>query len=89
MAMLENDWMQALQGEFHKPYYKELYQFVRNEYNTTVVFPPADDIFNAFHLTPLHEVKVVIIGQDPYHNVGRPMVCVFLWSRMWIFPRLW
>ena len=71
MAMLENDWMQALQGEFHKPYYKELYQFVRNEYNTTVVFPPADDIFNAFHLTPLHEVKVVIIGQDPYHNVGQ------------------
>lgn len=69
--MLENDWMQALQGEFHKPYYKELYQFVRNEYNTTVVFPPADDIFNAFHLTPLHEVKVVIIGQDPYHNVGQ------------------
>ena len=71
MSMLENDWMQALQGEFHKPYYKELYQFVRNEYNTTVVFPPADDIFNAFHLTPLHEVKVVIIGQDPYHNVGQ------------------
>ena len=71
MAMLENDWIQALQGEFHKPYYKELYQFVRNEYNTTVVFPPADDIFNAFHLTPLHEVKVVIIGQDPYHNVGQ------------------
>ena len=71
MAMLENDWMQALQGEFHKPYYKELYQFVRNEYNTTVVFPPADDIFNAFHLTPLHKVKVVILGQDPYHNVGQ------------------
>lgn len=71
MAMIDNDWLTVLGDEFKKPYYKELYQFVLSEYNTTQVFPPADDIFNAFHLTPLSEVKVVIIGQDPYHNVGQ------------------
>ena len=71
MAMINNDWLAELDVEFHKPYYKELYDFVLNEYNTTQVFPPADDIFNAFHLTPLSKVKVVIIGQDPYHNVGQ------------------
>ena len=71
MSMIDNDWLAVLGGEFRKPYYKELYQFVKTEYNTTQVFPPADDIFNAFHLTPLNEVKVVIIGQDPYHNVGQ------------------
>lgn len=71
MAMITNDWLTELEPEFHKPYYKDLYQFVLHEYNTSQVFPPADDIFNAFHLTPLSQVKVVIIGQDPYHNVGQ------------------
>ena len=71
MGMIENDWLQELEPEFHKPYYKELYKFVRAEYSSTQIFPPADDIFNAFHLTPLSEVKVVILGQDPYHNVGQ------------------
>lgn len=71
MAMISNDWLTELSPEFHKPYYKELYQFVLQEYNTTQVFPPSEDIFNAFHLAPLSEVKAVIIGQDPYHNVGQ------------------
>ena len=71
MAMITNDWLTALGGEFHKPYYRQLFEFVKNEYNTTVVFPPADDILNAFHLTPLSKVKVVILGQDPYHNNGQ------------------
>lgn len=71
MSMINNDWLKVLGEEFRKPYYKELYEFVKNEYNTTQVFPPSEDIFNAFHLTPLSEVKVVIIGQDPYHNVGQ------------------
>ncbi len=71
MAMIENDWLTALTTEFHKPYYRELFQFVQKEYNTTTIFPPAEDIFNAFHLTPLSKVKVVIIGQDPYHNDGQ------------------
>lgn len=71
MGMIENDWLAELGIEFRKPYYKSLYEFVKSEYNTTQVFPPAEDIFNAFHLTPLSQVKVVILGQDPYHNVGQ------------------
>lgn len=66
--MITNDWLNTIKCEFAKPYYKELYQFVLDEYNTHVVYPPADDIFNAFHLTPLSQVKVLILGQDPYHN---------------------
>ena len=68
MAMINNDWLSCIQDEFKKPYYKELYQFVRNEYRTHVIYPPADDIFNAFHYTPLSQVKVLILGQDPYHG---------------------
>jgi len=71
MAAIANDWLAPLKGEFAKPYYKELYQKVLQEYRTVKVFPPANDIFNAFHLTPLSEVKVVILGQDPYHNDGQ------------------
>ncbi len=71
MAAINNDWKEALQEEFKKPYYKELYQTVVKEYQTHQVYPPSDDIFNAFHLTPLHEVKVVILGQDPYYNPGQ------------------
>ena len=68
MAMIENDWLEHVQNEFKKPYYRELYQFVRQEYQTRVIYPPADDIFNALHFTPLSEVKVMILGQDPYHG---------------------
>ena len=68
MAMITNDWLDIVKDEFSKPYYKELYQFVLKEYNTHVVYPPSDDIFNAFHFTPLSKVKVLILVQDPYHN---------------------
>ena len=68
MAMITNDWLPAIQGEFKKPYYRELFQFVKEEYSRAVIYPPADDIFNALHFTPLSEVKVLILGQDPYHN---------------------
>ena len=71
MSMIDNDWLPAIQGEFRKPYYRELYTFVRGEYSRTVVYPPAEDIFNAFHFTPLSEVKVLLLGQDPYHNVNQ------------------
>ena len=71
MAAIANDWLEPLKPEFSKQYYRELYQKVIEEYKTHLVFPPSDDIFNAFALTPLHDVKVVIIGQDPYHNVGQ------------------
>ena len=71
MAMLTNDWAIALDGEFKKPYYKELFEFVKQEYGRYTIYPNADDIFNAFHFTPLSKVKVVMLGQDPYHNVGQ------------------
>ena len=71
MPAISNDWLQPLSEEFSKSYYKKLYQTVCQEYAAGPVFPPADDIFNAFHLTPLADVKVVIIGQDPYHNYNQ------------------
>ena len=71
MAAIQNDWLDALKEEFRQPYYKKLFQTVNEEYRTRQIFPPADDIFNAFHLTPLQEVKVVILGQDPSHGAGQ------------------
>ncbi len=71
MSEISNDWLPAVNAEFKKPYYKELYKFVKEEYSKNVVFPPSEDIFNALHLTPLSEVKVLILGQDPYHNYNQ------------------
>ena len=71
MAAIANDWLEPLKPEFSKPYYKKLYQTINEEYRSHQIFPPADDIFNAFALTPLHDVKVVILGQDPYHGDGQ------------------
>ena len=68
MAAINGDWLEALKDEFKKDYYKQLFEKVNEEYRTTLIFPPANDIFNAFHLTPLKDVKVVILGQDPYHG---------------------
>lgn len=73
MGAITNDWLPAVGAEFKKPYYRDLYYFVREEYQNHVVYPPADLIFQALHLTPLHEVKVVILGQDPYHNEHQAM----------------
>ena len=71
MAAIDNDWLEPLRGEFRKPYYRKLYDTVKHEYETRRIFPAADDIFNAFAFTPLHKVKVVILGQDPYHGEGQ------------------
>ena len=71
MPPISNDWAEYLRPEYKKPYYKELYLKINEEYRTHQIFPPADDIFNAFHLTPLENVKAVILGQDPYHNDGQ------------------
>ena len=68
MAQISNDWAKELNNEFKKQYYAELYKFVRAEYSSRIIYPPADDIFNALHFTPLKDVKVVILGQDPYHE---------------------
>ena len=56
MAMITNDWLDAVKPEFSKEYYKDLFCFVKDEYSKCVVYPPADDIFNAFHFTPLSKV---------------------------------
>ncbi len=71
MPPISNDWAVQLKPEYKKPYYKELYYKINEEYQNYKIFPPADDIFNAFHLTPLANVKAVILGQDPYHNDGQ------------------
>ena len=71
MSAINNDWLKPLSGEFKKEYYKKLFLTVKDEYTNHLVFPPSDDIFNAFHLTELSKVKVVIIGQDPYHEPGQ------------------
>ena len=71
MAAISNDWLAPLSGEFRKPYYKKLYETVMEEYQTKEVYPAPDDIFNAFAFTPLANVKVVIFGQDPYHEPGQ------------------
>lgn len=68
MAMIQNDWLTVLEEEFRKPYYRELFQFVKKEYDSHIVYPPSEDIFSAFHSTPLSKIKVVLLGQDPYHN---------------------
>lgn len=71
MAALSNDWLEPMSVEFKKPYYKELYNKVVEEYSNHQVYPPKDEIFSAFELTSLKDVKVVIIGQDPYHNINQ------------------
>ena len=71
MAAISNDWLAPLSGEFRKPYYKKLYETVMSEYQTREIYPAPDDIFNAFAFTPLANVKVVIFGQDPYHEPGQ------------------
>ena len=71
MSALTGEWECALHEEFSKEYYKNLFFFIRKQYSETIVYPKADEIFTAFHLTPLEKVKVVILGQDPYHNEGQ------------------
>jgi len=68
---IEPSWKNALQSEFDKDYFAKLTDFVRNEYKTKLTFPPSALIFNAFDQCPFDKVKVVIIGQDPYHGDGQ------------------
>ena len=68
---IESSWKKVLQPEFEKPYFKELTDFVRSEYQTKQIYPPGNLIFNAFDQCPFDNVKVVILGQDPYHGVGQ------------------
>ncbi len=77
MSAIDNDWLAPLTPEFKKPYYRKLFETVKQEYHNHTIYPPADDIFNAFHLTPLSNVKVVILGQDPYHGENQAMGLCF------------
>ena len=71
MSAVEGDWKEALSEEFKKPYYRRLYETVKEEYHKHIVYPPSGQILNALNFTPLLKVKVVIIGQDPYHEKGQ------------------
>ena len=68
---IENSWKEKLNGEFEKPYFQQLTEFVKQEYQTHIVYPPGKEIFRAFDYCPFRDVKVVIIGQDPYHGPGQ------------------
>lgn len=68
---IESSWKNKLQDEFQKPYFVELTSFVREQYKTKVIYPPGKDIFKAFDECPFDQVRVVIIGQDPYHGAGQ------------------
>lgn len=68
---IEPSWKKVLEKEFNENYFSELTEFVKSEYKKSTVYPPAKFIFNAFNLTPFDKVKVVILGQDPYHDVNQ------------------
>jgi uracil-DNA glycosylase len=67
----QTDWNPKLRAEFDKPYWKDLQRFVQGERATHTIYPPVEDVFAALHLTPLADVKVLILGQDPYHGAGQ------------------
>lgn len=69
--MIDNAWLPYLKQEFSKDYYRKLYEFVKKEYSEKVIYPPSDEIFSALERTPIDKVKIVLLGQDPYHEVGQ------------------
>ena len=69
--IFQNDWQDVVGEEFEKPYYLKLREFLKDEYATRTVYPPKEDIWTAFEHTPYQKVKVVILGQDPYHGPGQ------------------
>ncbi|MEG0250201.1 MAG: uracil-DNA glycosylase [Peptostreptococcus sp.] len=71
MVNIDNDWDEVLKGEFEKDYYKKLREFLKNEYSSGQIFPDMYDIFNALKYTSYKDTKVIILGQDPYHNDGQ------------------
>ncbi len=73
MIRINNDWQCYFDEEQRKDYYLSLREFLKSEYRTHTVFPPMNEIFSAFTLTPLEKVKVVLVGQDPYHEKGQAM----------------
>jgi uracil-DNA glycosylase len=70
-SQIHPSWRSALEEEFNRPYFRDLKRFLEEEHSNAVIFPPTEEIFSAFNLTPFDKVKVVIIGQDPYHGSGQ------------------
>ncbi len=86
---IENSWHEHLKEEFGKSYYKELMEFVEGEYHTETCYPPYNQVFSAFAHTPFDDVKVVIIGQDPYHGPGQANgLCFSVSNRIPVPPSL-
>ena len=75
--MIGNDWDEIIGEEFDKPYYQKLRRFLNEEYSHKTIYPEAKNIYNALRLTPYHEVKAVILGQDPYHEKGQAQGLAF------------
>ena len=69
--MIENEWLAPLKPEFSKPYYAGLYRFINDEYKNAIIYPKKQDVFRAYEMTPINKVKVLILGQDPYHEPGQ------------------
>ncbi|MFI3177687.1 MAG: uracil-DNA glycosylase [Eubacteriales bacterium] len=74
---IPQDWYGLLQEEYDKPYYRQLMDIINEEYKSHRIYPPQDQIYRALELTPFHKVKVVILGQDPYHNKGQAQGLAF------------
>ncbi len=85
-VQIEDSWKRHLQTEFDKPYFEALTSFVREEYGKGRCYPPGKLIFNAFNLCPFDQVKVVLIGQDPYHEPGQAMGLCFSVNQGVLFP---
>ena len=77
MRIIGNDWDEILKEEFEKEYYQNLRRFLDEEYKTQTIYPKAQDLYNALRLTPYSETKVVILGQDPYHEPNQAMGLAF------------
>lgn len=71
MVKFNNSWDDVLKGEFDKPYYKALHDFLKEEYQNETIYPPAQDLFSAMRVTSYEDTKIVILGQDPYHGAGQ------------------
>ena len=80
-VQIEESWRRQLQEEFDKPYFEHLVGFVKEEYARYTVFPPGSRIFHAYNTCPFEKVKVVILGQDPYHEPGQYYGCLLYTSR--------
>ena len=86
MSKINNDWKEILEEEFQKDYFVKLKEILEEEYKNYTVYPPKKDILNAFLLTPYSEVKVVLLGQDPYHQRGQAHNFAFSQSESIPFP---